>query len=50
MENEVETITGTVITASYQMKYIVAGRVLGLCGEIVEVRIPFPSPMHESEK
>ena len=45
-----ETITGTVITASYQMKYIVAGRVLGLCGEIVEVRIPFPSPMHESEK
>ena len=34
-----ETITGTVITASYQFKCTVVGRVLGLCGEIVEVRI-----------
>ena len=40
MENDVETITGTRIMASYQMKCIVVGRVLGLCGEIVDVRIP----------
>ena len=39
MENDMETITGTVITASYQFKCTVVGRVLGLCGEIVEVRI-----------
>lgn len=50
MENDVGTIIGTVITARSQLLCIIVGRLLGLCEEIVEVRIPIQVLGTQEEK